>query len=134
MFTDFIVLSSFTHQIDCFCPCCYEDEVIMFKTGDQLILKDEHRHIPELGTYILVEVNNEKEYFISLADLESYYLQERICSFMDISLKENYLKYKIDEALKVRNEDNFRTYVQQYKQIQQLQQRLQEKKVSRIHF
>lgn len=50
---------------------------------------------------------------------------ENICAEVDLDLKENYLKHKIDEVLRNRNEHYFHQYVEELKRIQKLRNKVE---------
>ncbi|WP_243292111.1 IDEAL domain-containing protein [Bacillus sp. FJAT-47783] len=119
MFQQFVVINEFTHVLDCYCPYCQELNHFEFQKGDIIELTEEQKFLPEMGTYILVQVNKEYRFFIALEDLDYYYKKENICSTGDLQLKENYLRFKIDEALDCGDKESFHFYVYQFNEIQE---------------
>ena len=72
------------------------------------------------GWYVLVIINNERHFYIALEDLDQYLVQGWIVTDFDLELHLNYLLFKIDQALKLRNEALFINHIKQYKKSNDL--------------
>lgn len=133
MFQQFVTINEFTHMLDCYCPYCQELNHFDFQIGDIIELTEEQKFLPEMGTYILVKVNKEYSFFIAAEDLDYYYKKENICSLGDLQLKENYLRFKIDEALDCSDKESFHSHVHQFNEVQELLKKVSDKICTSLH-
>ena len=98
MIERFVVMQTFDIQIDCFCAGSIHADIVTLHKGDILEMMNE-RKFTFNGWYILVGINDRHFCFLSVNELESYVVKEQILSLFDLSIKINYLQYKINEAL-----------------------------------
>ena len=98
MIERFVVMHTFDIQIDCFCMGSIHADRVTLHKGDRLEMMNE-RQFTFNGWYVLVGINNQHFCFLSVNELESYVVKEKILSLFELSIKINYLQYKINEAL-----------------------------------
>lgn len=112
------VLKPFRYEkgnVDCSCH-----KIIRFQRGDQLHIFGEPFFVDHLGWYIQVQKNEEIQFYMSAHFIDDIYDKQVLCTKMDLSLAMNYHQYKIDEALKTKNEDLFHSHIKAYDQLKTL--------------
>lgn len=127
MFTQFVVLKSFSHQMDCYCPCCYNTDEFQFLRGDVIEIQHEKKFLSELGWYFLIEVNQQYRFYMALDDLEQYYIENSICSLLDLELQANFLRHQVDQALNQKEKERFITNAQKLKEVERLKKKVKKR-------
>ncbi|MGM0901062.1 MAG: hypothetical protein ACQEXB_08160 [Bacillota bacterium] len=124
MFRHFIARKSFEHEIECFCPDRHHAGLIAIHRGDIIELTNERQFIPDRGWYFLINMNNERHFYMALKDLDNYYDSGELVSLIDLELKENYCKYKINAALDTGDEDTFIVFTCELKESRHLKEHI----------
>ncbi|MFL0365888.1 IDEAL domain-containing protein [Pseudobacillus sp. 179-B 2D1 NHS] len=121
----FIATETFEHQIDCFCPEGDHADVLKINKGDVIEVTNEHKFTMINGWYLLVKINDQYVFYMALADLEQYCIKERILSILEINLKMNFWRFKINEALDTGDEASFLSYTNRLLESSELQIKLE---------
>jgi hypothetical protein len=124
MFRHFIARKSFEHQIECFCPDRHHAGLVTIHKGDLIELTNERQFIPDKGWYFLIGMNEEGHFYMALEDLENYYDSGQLISLVDLELKENYCKYKVNVALDSGDEATFMAFTSELKDTRQLKEKI----------
>lgn len=124
MITPFIAIQSFNHQVECFCPDGNHSEVITIHEGDIIEITPEQKYNEINGWYFQIIINHRCSFFISLEDLEWYFLNDRIVSMLDVDLQINYYQYKINEALDGEDKGSFMDFTEKMNASCDLKMRL----------
>jgi uncharacterized protein YpiB (UPF0302 family) len=122
----FIAKQMFQHQIDCFCPNGIKEDVVTIHRGDIIEITSERKYMMENGWYFLIRHNDKYDFYIALEDLETYYVDEKLASNLDIELLLNYFDYKIDQALDIGDEKSFFTFTTKLKEISDLKEKIEQ--------
>ncbi|SFL73109.1 IDEAL domain-containing protein [Gracilibacillus orientalis] len=122
---DFIVVQSFSHLIDCFCPGSIHTEVLRVEQADIIRVTNERKYIVHNGWYCKAIVDDHYYFYIALEDLEHYYTKGQILAMEDIELNLNYLNFQIDQALDNKDESNFKLFSKQLMEVNQLKVKLE---------
>ncbi|MGF2614309.1 IDEAL domain-containing protein [Rossellomorea vietnamensis] len=102
----YIAVQSFLHEVDCFCPDKEHLDWLKVRQGDIINIQHERTYNMVNGWYVLIEVND-SSFYIAVEDLNQYYIRGLFISEIDIELRVNYLKFRIDEALENSDEGKF---------------------------
>jgi len=127
MLTQFVVLKSLIHQIDCYCPCCHNTDEFHFLRGDCIEIVHDRKIPSELGWYVQIVVNNQYQFYIALDDLKHYYDEGKICSLLDLELQANYFRYQVNQALDEKDKERFMKNAEKLKNVEQLREKVEEK-------
>jgi hypothetical protein len=112
MTTSYIAAKTFDHQIDCFCPDDDHSEIVTIQKGDIIDITPERKYTVINGWYVLVILNQRCSFYVSVEDLEWYYIKKQMVTMLDVDLQMNYYKYKINEALDEGDEESFMTHTE----------------------
>ena len=116
----------FQHQIDCFCPNGIQEDVVTIRRGDIIEITSERKYMLDNGWYLLIRHNHKHDFYIALEDLETYYLDEKLASVLDIDLLLNYFEYKIDQALDIGDEKSFLMFATKLKEFSDLKEKVEQ--------
>jgi hypothetical protein len=112
MTTSYIAAKTFDHQIDCFCPDDDHSEIVTIQKGDIIDITPERKYTVINGWYVLVILNQRCSFYVSVEDLEWYFIKKQMVTMLDVDLQMNYYKYKINEALDEGDEESFMTFTE----------------------
>jgi hypothetical protein len=112
MTTSYIAAKTFDHQIDCFCPDDDHSEIVTIQKGDIIDITPERKYTVINGWYVLVILNQRCSFYVSVEDLEWYFIKKQMVTMLDVDLQMNYYKYKINEALDEGDEESFMTHTE----------------------
>lgn len=121
----FIATETFTHQIECFCPGSIHATTITINKMDIIEVINQQSFAFNNGWYVLAILNSHGHFYIALEDLDQYFHLGRLVTEFDLGLKLNYLRFQIDQALEVRDEELFLTHTKQLKKSTDLKLRLE---------
>ncbi len=130
----FAVLEAFRHEYPVCRACCAAKAPgpLDLKKGDVLTITCEKKYVDLLGWFFLININGERQVYMSISDLEDYYLTGKICSFFDLALKINHLSYKVNQSLDCRNKKEFGMYSEQLRQWKEFQESVYEKDKEKV--
>jgi hypothetical protein len=112
MTTSYIAAKTFDHQIDCFCPDDDHSEIVTIQKGDIIDITPERKYTVINGWYVLVILNQRCSFYVSVEDLEWYFIKKQMVTMLDVDLQMNYYKYKINEALDEGDKESFMTFTE----------------------
>ncbi|MFE8697690.1 IDEAL domain-containing protein [Cytobacillus sp. FJAT-53684] len=121
----FIATETFTHQIECFCPGSIHATTITINKMDIIEVINQQSFAFNNGWYVLAILNSHGHFYIALEDLDQYFHLGKLVTEFDLGLKLNYLRFQIDQALEVRDEELFLTHTKQLKESSDLKLRLE---------
>lgn len=121
----FIATETFTHQIECFCPGSIHATTLTINKMDIIEVINQQSFAFNNGWYVLAILNSHGHFYIALEDLDQYFHLGRLVTEFDLGLKLNYLRFQIDQALEVRDEELFLTHTKQLKESSDLKLRLE---------
>ncbi|KGX92484.1 hypothetical protein N781_16315 [Pontibacillus halophilus JSM 076056 = DSM 19796] len=119
MYNQFVVKQTFTHHVDYVYSLLESNLEETFQEGDLISLLGERKYVEPHGWYFLIDVNGERQLYLSIRDLESFYEKQWFRSYFDLELEENYLTYKINEALDQKQPVQFEVYAAQLKRVKE---------------
>ncbi len=125
MLHHFVAVKSFLHKVDCFCPGSEHSELIKINPADLISISYERRFSMINGWYVQVEVN-EFVFYMSIEDLEHYYLQGYLFSQIDLELRLNYLHYQINDSLDRGDESKFIEATQSWNEFKRLKEHFEQ--------
>lgn len=125
MFRHFIASKSFEHKIECFCADRHHAGQVTIQRGDIIELTNERKFIQDQGWYFLIGMNDGRHFYIALEDLENYYVSGHLFSLVDLELKVNYCKYKINVALDTGDEATFMDLTCELIESRQLKEKIE---------
>jgi len=114
MYRHFIVKETFKHKKECFCPDQAHAHEVSIHAGDVIEIINDRRYIVDKGWYFLISLNNLCDFYLSLEELEHYYVKGVIESTADVELSLNYIQFKVNEALDTGDEELFFHFTQKY--------------------
>jgi hypothetical protein len=120
----FVVLKHFVFELDCTCSNCMQK--IEMKKGNILTITPEKKYADGMGWYFLIDINNEHQIYISIYDFEGFYLDGKICSFLDFELRMNYIEYKVNQALDLKDCTQFEHYANKKNEMKKLKEKMTE--------
>jgi hypothetical protein len=120
----FIILEPFQHQVSCCCPGEKHHHVIEFRQYDVWTITDDWKYVDCLGWYSLIEVNNEFQFLMHVEDIEDLYTKGIICSILDLDLRINHLRFKINEALDAYDRELFLSFSFDLNNLQEMRSKL----------
>ncbi len=125
MYQDFIAVQAFTHKVDCFCPGSIHSEVLRIEQADIIRVTNERKYVANNGWYMMVEVDNQYNFYIALTDLERYYKTGQILLKDDIEFNINYLNAQVDRSLDNKDEAMFKLFSTQLIEVSRLKVKLE---------
>lgn len=120
----FIAKETFTHQIDCFCPGSIHATTLTINKMDIIEVTNEQSFTFNNGWYVQAIINNQGHFYIALEDLERYFALGRLVTDFDLELRLNYLRFQIDQALEINDEELFFNTTSQLKESSELKKKL----------
>ncbi len=121
----FIVVQSFCHQTDCFCPGSIHSELLRIEQGDIIKVTNERKFTAHNGWYYMVVLEDENYFYIALSDLEQYYARGQIFLREDIEWNMNYLNCQVDLSLDRKDEVRFKYVSKQLIEANKLKKKLE---------
>lgn len=125
MIERFIVLELLQHQVSCCCPGQQHQHIIEFRQGDVLTITGERKYVDCLGWHVLIDINDEFQFFMYAAEIEELHAEGSICSISDLELRINYLRFKVDEALDAHDRESFLSFVDELCSIKEIKSKMQ---------
>ncbi|TCN22736.1 IDEAL domain-containing protein [Mesobacillus foraminis] len=122
----FIAKETFTHQIDCFCPGNIHTTALTINKMDIIEVTNEQSFTFYNGWYVQAIINNQGHFYIALEDLERYFAIGRLVTGFDLELRLNYLRFQIDQALEINDEELFFNTTSQLKESSELKKKLED--------
>ncbi|RCW77035.1 IDEAL domain-containing protein [Saliterribacillus persicus] len=125
MYQDFIAVKAFTHKVDCFCLGSIHSELLRIEQADIIRVTNERKYVANNGWYMMVEVDNQYNFYIALTDLERYYTTGQILLKDDIEFNINYLNAQVDRSLDNKDEALFKLFSTQLIEVSRLKVKLE---------
>ncbi|MBT2755583.1 IDEAL domain-containing protein [Mesobacillus foraminis] len=122
----FIAKETFTHQIDCFCPGSIHATTLTINKMDIIEVTNDQSFTFNYGWYVLARMNNLGHFYIALDDLDQYFAIGRLVTDFDLELRLNYLRFQIDHALEINDEELFFNTTSQLKESSELKKKLED--------
>jgi hypothetical protein len=126
MVQHFIVVKTFGHQIDCFCPGSDHADYLTINKSDIIEVTNDRKFTIGNGWYFLVVINSQCFFYMALEDLDKYFMKGKLLSILDIELKINNLQFHVDKALDIGDEVTFLNYTKKLKESNDLRVKLEE--------
>mgnify|MGYP006961609770 CR=1 FL=1 len=108
---NFIVSDRAGIHLQCFCHGYKKENLVcrtlFLKQGDLLTVTNRKKYIVDAGWFVLIQINNTEEEFMSVQELEEAIRNERIMSELDCMLKLFHISYNLDQSLACRNKEEF---------------------------
>lgn len=121
----YIAIKTFEHQIACFCPGADHAEHITINKGDIIEVTAERKFTMAYGCFFLIDINERYVFYMAFEDLKQYFMKELLLSTLDITLKINYLQYKINQALDLGDEASFMNFTKELKENREFNVKLE---------
>ncbi|AYA76201.1 hypothetical protein DOE78_12535 [Bacillus sp. Y1] len=122
--TPYIAVKTFDHQVDCFCPDADHSEVVTIHRGDIIEITPERKYTVINGWYALVIINQNFSFYMAVEDIEWYFTKEQMISMLDMDLKVNYFRYKINQALDEGDEISFMNFTEKMNDSNEMKEKL----------
>ena len=126
MIGHYIAVTMFEHKIDCFCPGGDHTDFLTINEGDILEVTAERKFTVTNGWYFLVRFNEHCIFYMSLEDLEQYFIKEQLLSMLDMDLTINHLQYKINQALDTGDKTSFMSFTEKLKEASDFKMKLEQ--------
>jgi hypothetical protein len=126
MYGPYIAVKTFEHQIECFCPDGDHAVTLSINSGEIFEVTNKRTFRTANAWYYLVRFNDQCMFYMSLDDLEQYFMKEQLLSMLDIDLEINYLQFQINKALDTGDEAFFLNNSKKLKEVHVLKERLEE--------
>lgn len=78
--------------------------------GDILTITNRRKYIVNVGWFILIKINNNKEEYMLVKELDDAITNEKILDEIDFMLKLSSISYYLDQSLISKNKDEFIKY------------------------
>lgn len=122
--TPYIAVKTFDHQVDCFCPDADHSEGVTIHRGDIIEITPERKYTVINGWYALVIINQNFSFYMAVEDIEWYFTKEQMISMLDMDLKVNYFRYKINQALDEGDEISFMNFTEKMNDSNEMKEKL----------
>lgn len=120
----FVILELFQHEVSCCCPGQKHQHLLEFQQGDIWTITNERKYVDCLGWHVLIEVNNKIHFLMHVEDVEELYSQRVICSLLDLDLRINHLRFKVNEALDAHDRTAFLSFTDELSNVQRVKSKI----------
>jgi hypothetical protein len=88
--------------------------------GDSFEIGQHCKHIKGVGWFLLITINGQEEVFVQLESLEKALSDNAVVTIVELQIEVSLLKFKLDQVLKKRLEQEFYEIATKYNGIKQL--------------